>query len=154
MALYAFPRENAEFWARKRGVPEYGPGMFGENLTVEGMSESGVCIGDRFEIGEAVVEVSVPRVPCSKLAMVMDDPEFPKAFLATLNVGFYFRVVREGLIAAGDPIALGQRDPARLSIQEVTRLMYFDPDNREGARRAAGVVALKQSWRDRFAQRA
>ncbi len=153
MALYAFAREHYDFWKAELKREDLGPGKFGENLTVEGMPETGVCIGDRFRIGEVEVEVSVPRAPCTKLAMAMGDAGFPKAFLATCNVGFYLRVVREGRVSAGDVIERVHADAARLSIQEVTRLMFFDVKNVKGAKKAAGVAALAEGWRKKFASR-
>ncbi len=153
MAVYAFTNEHYDHWQRELGRNDLHPGKFGENLTVEGMPESEVCIGDRFQMGGAEVEVSLPRAPCSKLAMVMDDPEFPKVFLATCNVGFYLRVIGPGPIAAGDAVSRTHVDPARLSIQEVTRLMYFDRDDRDGAARAASVEALAKEWREKFRRR-
>lgn len=150
MAVYAFTRENYDRWAAELGRKDLHAGKFGENLTVTGMPESEVCIGDRFRVGEAEFEVSVPRAPCSKLAMVMDDPGFPKVFLATGDVGFYLRVVREGEVRAGEAIAWVHRDPARLSIREVTLLMYFDVQDKKGAARAAGLKALSEGWRRKF----
>lgn len=153
MAVYAFTRENYTHWSRELGRDDLHPGKFGENLTVEGMPESEVCIGDRFRIGTVEVEVSLPRAPCTKLAMVMGDSGFPKIFLATGNVGFYLRVSREGSLQAGDAIERVHADPARLSIQEVVRLMYFDTRDKVGAARAAGVEALGASWRAKFRSR-
>lgn len=153
MALYAFTHENYAHWAAALNCSDLIPGKFGENLTVTGMPESEVCIGDRFRISEVEVEVSLPRAPCSKLAMAVGDPQFPKVFLATCNVGFYLRVRQEGLIQAGDRIERTHADPARLSINEVTHLMFFDTENKEGASRAAAVEALAASWRRKFEKR-
>lgn len=153
MAVYTFSLDHYQRWATHLGRADFEPGIFGENLTVTGMLESEVCIGDRFQIGEVELEASLPRAPCSKLAMVMRDPEFPKVFLASCDVGFYSRVIREGTIGAGDAITQVHSDPARLSISEVTRLMFFDRDNREGAARAAAVDTLAEKWRQKFRER-
>lgn len=151
MAAYAYTSENYAFWRAELGNAELAYGTFGENLTTEGLDELEVCIGDRFRIGAAAeVEVSIPRAPCSTFAMVMKDPAFPKRFLATGRVGFYLRVVREGMIAPGDPIERTHTDPARLSIAEVTRLKHFEQGNTAGAARALSVAALAPSWRERF----
>jgi MOSC domain-containing protein YiiM len=151
MAVYGYTAENYDFWSRELGDSKIPHGKFGENLTTIGIDEADVCIGDRFVIGgEAELEVSLPRAPCSTLAMVMEDVEFPKRFLAALRVGFYMRVVREGTIRVGDAIERSRLDPARLSIAEVTRLMFFDKQNRAGIERAIGVGALAVKWRDRF----
>ena len=153
MALYAFTREHYDHWAAALGRLDLCPGKFGENLTVTGMPETEVCIGDRFRIGDIEVEVSLPRAPCSKLAMAMGDPAFPKAFLATCNVGFYLRVRREGHVQAGDHIERTHADRARLSINEVTRQMFFETATKEGAARAAAVEALAEGWRAKFRRR-
>jgi MOSC domain-containing protein YiiM len=153
MAVYAFTCENYDHWAAVLERSDLHPGKFGENLTVTGMPESEVCVGDRFRIGGVELEVSLPRAPCSKLAMAVGDVGFPKVFLATCRVGFYLRVRREGTLQAGDAVERIHADPARLSIQEVTRLMYFDTDNKEGASRAAAVEALTKSWRTKFHSR-
>jgi MOSC domain-containing protein YiiM len=151
MALYAYTVENYDYWRRELGRPAMAFGTLGENLTIEGLDESTVCIGDRFRVGgEVEVEVSVPRAPCATLAMVMGDAEFPKRFLASLRLGFYLRVVREGRVRAGDGIERVHSDAARLSIAEVARLMFFDKENKAAIARAAEVEALSPKWRDRF----
>lgn len=153
MAIYAITQENYDHWAEVLNRTDLVPGKLGENLTVTEMPETEICIGDRFRMGEIEVEVSIPRAPCFKLGIAMDDAAFPKAFLATGNVGFYLRVVQEGTVAAGDAITRVHADPARLSIQEVTRLMYFGGDDKAGAARAAAVGALSAKWREHFRER-
>lgn len=151
MAVYAYTAENYAHWRNELGQPELPFGKLGENLTIEGLDEATVCIGDRFRVGREVeLEVSVPRAPCATLAMVMGDAEFPKRFLASLRLGFYLRVVREGVIRAGDAVERVHSDPARLSIAEVARLMFFDKENKVAIARAAVVEALSPKWRDRF----
>jgi MOSC domain-containing protein YiiM len=153
MAVYAYTAANYDFWRAELGSPTLAHSTFGENLTIEGLDEADVCIGDRFRVGPDVeLEVSVPRAPCSKLAMVMDDPGFPKRFLATGRVGFYLRVVREGKVSRGDRVERTRLDPARLAVAEVARTMYFDKANRAAVARAAGVAALAPKWRERFAE--
>lgn len=163
MALYAITYDTHWRWARELGRTDLKPSTFGENLTVEGMPDDRVCIGDIFRIRSdddavmqgsrgVLVQVSVPRAPCWKLGVAMKDSSFPKVFLESCRVGFYLRVLEEGTVGVGDVIELVQRDAAGLTVEEVTRLMYFD-HSKAGAARAAGVAALKESWREKFAQR-
>jgi MOSC domain-containing protein YiiM len=153
MAVYAIPEATYLRWRHELGR-DLPFGLFGENLTISGLTDDEAAIGDRFTVGTAEVEVSLPRAPCSKLAMVMDDDGFPRRYLATHRVGFYLRVVREGEVGAGDAVVRTRSDPARLTIPEVTRLYHFEPKNTAGARRALSVAALAPQWRTRFEERA
>ena len=96
-------------------------GVFGENLTTEGLREDEACIGDQFRIGEALVAVSQPRMPCYKLGIRFGRPDIVKRFVASGRSGVYFAVVEEGLVAAGDSIQCVHRDPNRISIADVNR---------------------------------
>ncbi len=154
MALYAFTQENYDHWSRVLGRTDLVPGKFGENLTVSGMPDTEVCIGDRFRMGEIEVEVSSPRGPCFKLGIAVGDAEFPKAFLNSCNVGFYLRVIREGTVAAGDAIERTHTDAERLSVHDTIRLMYFGKEDKAAAARAAGVGAMADQWKTKFRQRA
>ena len=104
-AVYAYDLSGYEHWRRKLGVA-LPFGQFGENLTVEGLPESLVRIGDVYRVGSAVLQVSQPRSPCYKLSLKMGRPDFGKDFLASGHPGFYLRVLEEGELGAGDPIAL------------------------------------------------
>lgn len=118
-AVYAYPSEHYAFWREQLpGVP-LPWGVFGENLTVEGMRESGVHIGDRFRIGSAEFAVTEPRMPCYKLAIRFGRPDMVKRFLKSGRTGFYLAVLKEGEIGAGDAIeSLGQGQ-GRISIAAV-----------------------------------
>ena len=153
-AAYAYPWEHYAHWARELGLPVWGPGQFGENLTISGISEDEVRIGDEFAIGEAVVTVSQPRTPCYKLAHKMGLPEFPKQFLASGRIGFYLRVAREGVIKAGDAVVRVGTDPEAFTVRGLSYLRYFDRGNVEGYRRAAETAALSAGWRQAFAEMA
>jgi len=154
MAVYAYSADGYDHWRRTLARPDLPYGKVGENLTMEGQTDENVCIGDTFRIGdEAVVQVSMPRGPCSKLAMTMDSAEFVKVFLESLRLGWYLRVLKEGAVGAGDPIVRISEDPARLSIMEVARLKYFDQTNGAGAARAASIAALGPTWKNMFATR-
>ena len=125
-ALYAYPSEHYAFWRRQLPGPVLPWGMFGENLTTEGLHEDDVCIGDRFRIGKALVAVTQPRMPCYKLGIRFGRPDIVKQFLASGRSGVYFAVVEEGPVASGDPIQCEHRDPNAISIADVNRA-YTDP---------------------------
>jgi MOSC domain-containing protein YiiM len=147
-AVYAYSFDHYAYWTQKLGRNDLAPGQFGENFTVEGMTEEEIFLGDVFHVGEALVEVSQPRLPCFKLGLKMGDPKFPKQFLASGRLGFYLRVLEEGAVAAGDEIARVGSDPERLSIRELARLASEEKGNRELAERALRVAALAASWRE------
>ena len=148
-AAYAYSIENYEYWQRELGRADLAYGQFGENFTVEGMTDDVIRIGDVFDVGNAKVEVSQPRAPCYKLAMKMEMPEFLKLFLASRRTGFYFRVLEEGDVGAGDEFELVERDPPPqpLSVDEVVRLTYFERGDLEASRAALRVRALSPGWR-------
>lgn len=152
-AVYAYTFEHYSYWAKNLRRNNLTPGQFGENFTVEEMLEDQVCVGDVFRIGEALLEVSQPRLPCFKLGLKMGDPKFPKQFLASGRLGFYLRVLEEGTVGAGDEITRVRTDPEGLSVREVAKLASDEKGNRELARRALRVPALAASWRDWLEER-
>jgi MOSC domain-containing protein YiiM len=151
-ALYVYDRGNALHWEEQlgRAMP---PGEFGENLTVEGMPETEVQIGDRFRIGSAIVEVSEPRSPCFKLGLKMGDPTFLKPFLESGRTGFYLRVIEPGEIASGDAIARIARDPDGITVLEATRLLYSPIPDARTAGRALRIASLSDRLRRAFSER-
>jgi MOSC domain-containing protein YiiM len=152
-AVYAYPFEHYDHWRRELGRDDLGYGQFGENLTVQGLLEDDVHVGDVFRVGTALLQVSQPRTPCFKLGIKMGTQSFLKPFLRSGRIGFYLRVLEEGEVGEGDAIARIRSDPDRLSIREVSRIMYLAPDDVDGARRALRVQALSPTWRDSFAKR-
>lgn len=152
-AVYVYSIENYGYWQRELGRTDLTFGQFGENFTVEGMLDSEICIGDIFRVGGALVEVAQPRAPCFKLGIKMGSPQFPKQFLASGRVGFYLRVLEEGEVGAGDPIERVNMDTERMTVKEVTRLLYFDQENLHGARKALHIEALSPGWRGSFEER-
>ena len=149
-AVYAYPSEFYELWSRERPELHLGPGRFGENLTTEGLLDTDVSVGDRFRIGTAELVVTEPRLPCFKLGLRMERDEFVTEFLERGLLGFYLAVVREGEVAAGDEIIEVARDPHGFPVTEVARLYLAGRDDVEGMRRAAGLDALPESWREWF----
>ena len=149
-AVYVYPVEHYDYWKRELGRDNLTYGQFGENLTVEGLLEEAVHIGDIFRIGEALVEVSQPRVPCFKLGIKMGNPQIVKPFLASKRVGFYVRVLEEGEVGAGDAIERAKVGEGQMTVKEIVHLRHFDSTNTEAAEKAANLPALTPSWRDSF----
>ena len=150
-AIYGYPFEHYAHWQQELRRDDFTYGQFGENLTVEGLLEEAVHIGDIFQIGSTVkLQITQPRVPCFKLAYKMRLPEFPKQFLESRRVGFYFRVLEEGEITAGDAIARIEVASEPMSVTEILNLRYFDTDNHDKIARARKLPALSPSWKRDF----
>ncbi len=149
-AVYAYPSEHYDFWRTELPEMNLPPGMFGENLTTEGLAEDSVCIGDRFRIGEAEVMITEPRMPCYKLGIKFGRADIIKRFLASRRTGFYFAVSREGKVDAGDEIKLIGREQAEIRVADITRLYAFEKDDVGTLRRAIAVEALPESWKGYF----
>jgi MOSC domain-containing protein YiiM len=152
-AAYAYSIENYDHWRYELGRNEFAFGQFGENFTVEGMMEDDIHIGDVFRVGDALVEVSQPRPPCFKLGIKMGMAGFPKLFLASGRVGFYLRVLEEGEVSTGDTFERVESDPEPMTVREMSHLLFFEPKNLEGAKRALRVRALSPGWRGSFEER-
>ena len=118
-AVYGYPAVHYEFWRTQFPDMNLGWGMFGENVTTEGLVESDVHIGDQYRVGTAVLESTNPRFPCFKLGIRFGREDIEERFLASGRSGFYFRVVREGDVAAGDPIERTTPSSSGLTIAEI-----------------------------------
>lgn len=149
-AVYAYPFEHYGWWQHQLGREFFAPGQFGENFTVQGLREDEVCIGDVFQVGTARVQVSQPRSPCFKLDLRMGEDGFLARFHAARRVGFYLRVLEEGEVGAGDPIARLVHDPGGMSVSEIYQLRHGGFHDRDRLERAVGLAALTPSWRDAF----
>ena len=145
-AVYAYPWEHYAWWAQRLERDDFQYGQFGENLTLEGVLESATCVGDIYEIGQAVIQVSQPRVPCYKLADKLGIPGFEKTFLRANRPGFYARVLEEGSLGADDGLRLLQRDPVGMSVAELNAALYLDRDLR-AAEKALRIDGLSPGWR-------
>ncbi|HXG95318.1 MAG TPA: MOSC domain-containing protein [Blastocatellia bacterium] len=152
-AVYAYPVEHYDYWRRQLPEMDLPFGMFGENLTIEGLFEDEANIGDRFLIGSALVMVTQPRMPCYKLGLKFGRDDIIKQFLESGRSGFYLAVIEEGEIAAGDRIELIARDENNVKVSDIVRLYARDKYDVESLRRATRVEALPKDWRDYFAQR-
>ena len=150
-AVYCYPVAHYEYWRSELPGYELPMGAFGENFTVDGPLEDTVFLGDRFEVGSAEVVVTEPRLPCYKLGLRFQSADMVKRFLASGRTGFYVAVAREGEVGAGDEFRLIARDSGGVPVSEITRLYaekgYSDADA-DAARRALGVAALSESWKE------
>jgi MOSC domain-containing protein YiiM len=149
-AVYAYSAEHYADWRRELADLELPWGMFGENLTVEGLREDEVCVGDRLRFGAAEGVVTQPRLPCYKLGVRFSRDDIVKRFLASGRTGFYLAVTREGDVGVGDPVEVLARDPQGITVGDVTQLYIRDKRNVEKLRRAIRVAALPEGWRSQF----
>ena len=132
------------------GRPEFPYGQFGENFTVDGLSDREVCIGDRYRIGEALFEVSQPRVTCYRVGLRMDEPRMAALLVSHGRPGFYLRVLEEGLVGAGDEIVKIADGPERMTVAEINALLYLPGHRREDLQRALRIPALSPGWQGSF----
>jgi MOSC domain-containing protein YiiM len=152
-AVYAYPAEHYEYWRRELPRMDLPWAVFGENLTIEGLLEGEVRIGDRFRVGSAEFVVTQPRMPCYKLGIRFGRMDILKRFLHSGRTGFYFSVTTEGDVGAGDSIELVARADEDLTVADVVNLYTVDAKNQDLLRRATQSSALPQSWRDHFRKR-
>lgn len=148
-AVYGYPVEHYEYWREQLPGVELPWGMFGENLTVEGLDEATLHIGARLRIGQAEVTVTEPRMPCYKLGIKFGSQDIVRKFRDSGRNGFYFSVQREGEVGAGDEIELLGEALENVTVADVIRLYAGDRDP-EKLRRAIATEALPESWRERF----
>ena len=152
-AVYAYPSEHYDYWRAELPGVDLPWGMFGENLTTEGLLEEAVYIGDKFRIGETEVMVTEPRMPCYKLGIKFGRADIIKRFLASRRTGFYFAVVREGMVGTGDAVELTGREQHEIAVADITRLYAFEKDDLKSLRRAIEVEALPDNWKGYFQHR-
>ena len=132
------------------GRDDLQPGNFGENFTISGLDDHEVCIGDRYRIGDAEFEVTQPRVTCFRVGMRLGVPEMPNLLVSHHRPGFYFRVITEGLVRAGDAIVLTRRGRHELSVADVDALLYLPDRDMELLRKIVEVPALSPGWQQSF----
>ena len=152
-AVYAYPSEHYAFWRRELAGMDLLWGMFGENLTTEGLTESDLHVGDRLQIGSSIVMVRQPRQPCYKLAAKFQRDDILKRFLESGRSGFYFSVVQEGTVAAGDSFEFLSRDQDAVTIAEMNRLFVHEKYDSALLEKALHSAELPEDWRDYFSQR-
>lgn len=152
-AVYAYPSEHYLFWKQELPDMELPWGMFGENFTTEGLFETETHVGDRFRIGSAELMVTQPRMPCYKLGIRFGRADIIKRFLVSERSGFYFSVLKEGEVGAGDEVELIEKNTSGVRVVDVTRLYSSDKHNVDLLQRAIATEALPSSWRDYFKER-
>jgi len=150
-AVYAYPSEHYHYWRDEFPGMDMPWGMFGENLTLEGLLEDKACIGDRFRVGKAVLMVAQPRLPCYKLGIKFGRDDMPERFLASGRTGIYFAVVEEGELGEGDVLERIERDVNQVSVADLLRL-DLNPGPRDAPQieRALQIEALPSGWRKRL----
>ncbi|MCD1259941.1 MOSC domain-containing protein [Paenibacillus athensensis] len=151
-ALCVYCQEHYGYWEQLL-ERKLGHGAFGENVTVRGLLETEVCIGDIFRLGEAVVQVSQPRQPCFKLAARYGVADLVQRVQDSGFTGYYFRVLEEGVLPARPELRLLERDAGGVTVAFANRIKYTDKGDREGIERIVGVAALSASWRESFVKR-
>lgn len=151
-AVCVYLYEHYPYWEKELGKPLHFS-SFGENLTLQGMTEDEFCIGDSFQMGEAVVQVSQPREPCFKLSLVHGRNDMPLLVRNTGYTGFYFRVLKEGLVSPSDHLQHISRPKLAITVTEANRLMHHDKDDWEGIRTLLKVDELSEDWRKSLLKR-
>ena len=149
-AVMVYQSESYDFWKTHLGRDDLEPGHFGENFTVSGLADNQVCIGDRYRIGTAEFEVTQPRVTCFRVGMRLNEPEMPNLLVSQHRPGFYFRVITEGEVRAGDDIVRIRRGRHELSVADVDALLYLPNRNTEQLRKIVDVPALSPGWQQSF----
>jgi ferredoxin-NADP reductase/MOSC domain-containing protein YiiM len=149
-AVFVYQLGSYRYWERELGRDDLGYGQFGENFTVDGLADDEVCIGDRYRIGTATFEVSQPRVTCYRVGIGMDDPRIPALLVSHRRPGFYFRVLDEGEVAAGDEIIKVAAGPEQMPVAEVDGLLYLPGHERQALLRALRIPALSPGWQASF----
>ena len=149
-AVFVYQIDSYHYWENVLGRNDFVFGQFGENFTVEGLPDSEVCIGDRYRIGGAEFEVTQPRVTCYRVGIRMNEPRMPALLVAHHRPGFYFRVLKEGEVGAGDDIEKTAEGPERISVADCDGLLYLPGHNHDQLQRALRIPALSKGWQSSF----
>jgi ferredoxin-NADP reductase/MOSC domain-containing protein YiiM len=149
-AVFVYQIESYRYWQAELKRSDFVWGQFGENFTIEGLPDDVVCIGDRYQIGSALFEVTQPRVTCYRVGIRMNEPRMPALLTASGRPGFYLRVLREGDVGAGDEIAKVGQAQERMTVADINALLYSPNHARERLERALRIAALSPGWRGSF----
>jgi ferredoxin-NADP reductase/MOSC domain-containing protein YiiM len=149
-AVFVYQLESYQYWQQQLGRDDFSYGQFGENFTVRGLADDQVCIGDRFRIGEALFEVSQPRVTCYRVGIRMNDARMPAMLVSHHRPGFYLRVLREGAVQAGDQIVKVAAGAEAMTVAEIDALLYLPGHPRQQVLRALRIPALSDGWKASF----
>ena len=149
-AVFVYQVESYRHWEEQLGRHDLAPGQFGENFTIEGLPDDAVCVGDRFRIGTALFEVTQPRTTCYRVGIRLEEPRMAALLTSSGRPGFYFRVIEEGEVGAGDPILPVARGPEQMTVAQVNALLYGPLHPRDQLERALRIPALSPGWRGSF----
>jgi ferredoxin-NADP reductase/MOSC domain-containing protein YiiM/ferredoxin len=149
-AVFVYQIESYRYWERELKRKDFAYGQFGENFTVQGLADDEVCIGDRYQIGSAIFEVTQPRVTCYRVGIRMNDPRIPALLVSHHRPGFYFRVLEEGEVQAGDEIVKLASGPESVAVAEADALLYLPGHPRQQLLRALRIPALSPGWQASF----
>ena len=149
-AVFVYQIESYRYWQDQLGRTDFVHGQFGENFTIEGLPDDTVCVGDRYRIGTALFEVTQPRVTCYRVGIRMSEPRMPAWLTSSGRPGFYFRVLREGEVGAGDEIVKVGEPEERMTVAEINALLYSPDHARDRLERAVRIEALSPGWRSSF----
>ena len=149
-AVFVYQIESYRYWQDQLARADFSHGQFGENFTVQGLADDQVCIGDQYRIGDAVFEVTQPRVTCYRVGMRLDDPRIPALLVSHHRPGFYFRVLAEGAVEAGQEIIKLASGPERMTVAETDSLLYLPGHPRQQLLRALRIPALSEGWQASF----
>ena len=146
-AVFVYQIESFRYWQTQLKRTDFVHGQFGENFTVEGLPDNAVFMGDRYQIGSALFEVTQPRVTCYRIGIRMNEPTMPALLTGSGRPGFYFRVLQEGEVGAGDEIVKVSEGPERMTVAEINALLYSPSHPRDRLERALRIQALSPGWR-------
>jgi len=146
-AVFVYQIESYRYWQNQLGRNDFTYGQFGENFTVEGLADTEVCIGDHYRIGDALFEVTQPRVTCYRVGIRMNEPQMAALLVSHGRPGFYFRVLEEGEVGAGDEVVKIEAGPERVTVAEINALLYLPGHPASGLERALRIPALSTGWR-------
>ena len=149
-AVFVYQLESYRYWQGELGRDDFEYGQFGENFTVSGLADEQVRIGDRYQIGDALFEVTQPRVTCYRVGIRMDEPRMPSLLVSHHRPGFYFRVLREGTVRAGDEIVRVTAGPEDMTVAEIDGLLYLPGHPRDRVLTALRIPALPEGWKASF----
>jgi ferredoxin-NADP reductase/MOSC domain-containing protein YiiM len=149
-AVFVYQIEAYRYWQNQLGRSDFAYGQFGENFTIEGLPDDEVCIGDHYRIGDALFEVTQPRVTCYRVGIRMNEPQMAALLVSHHRPGFYFRVLEEGEVGAGDEILKVKAGPERMTVAEVDALLYLPGHPASGLERALRIPALSAGWKTSF----
>ncbi|MGC2487753.1 MAG: MOSC and FAD-binding oxidoreductase domain-containing protein [Candidatus Sulfotelmatobacter sp.] len=149
-AVFVYQMDSYHYWERFLGRNDFTFGQFGENFTVDGLPDNEVCVGDRYRIGDGIFEVTQPRVTCYRVGIRMNEPRMPALLVEHHRPGFYFRVLQEGEVGAGDDIVKISDGPERITVADIDALLYLPGQSSGQLQRALRIPALSKGWQSSF----